>query len=451
MYEHIIKMVTLSKVNRYETKPFWGLVQQVGPWKSVESDRKRASMKDHPTVGGGIGAGGTSHAGHGEWMKFFTPYQIDASGSLPNPSHHAMRSVVTYPVDMKRQTKIGRVKKGLTMAARSPLQSGEKMGMSTLTENVEQGQRLGTAPGQILPDLISQTYGSEASYGLPSLEQTAPFLSEHQIAETNEWMNNQLSRELHREVEVQPKLTVSRRPSVSLPPSRPALSLAQGEKVSFAPSRPRLSVARGETVRFQGIKPMEVARGYLGVEKGETVSLPGFEDDSIQIDQPSPGPLIKVEEPVVPTFKPPALNLALSESFLKSIADYEEGKIVKRKQKMEQGKESKDIVPVPVGEGKKLAMSAKALGKMAEKRGITSGAKAAGIIPEKPKSLIRPIKITPSKKSKIPYQRVTEKTIKALRKRLGHTKIKTSLKKMKETNIQYKIFKAANEQWLKEK
>ncbi len=452
-------MVALSKSNRYETKPFWGLVEQVGPWKTTASDRQRSALKDHPTIGGGIEAGGRGHAGHGEWMKIFSPYQLDASPSVPKPSSYAMRSVVTKPVDMKRQTKMGRVKKGVTMAARTPIQSGEKMGMSTQTENIEQGQRLGTAPGQVLPDLIADSYAGESSdYGLPTLEQTAPFLAEHQIAETHEWMNNSLARELHTEVMEEPKLAVSKR-----------------ETVSYAPSRPRLATVRGGTISIPTLKPMEIARGYLQVQKGEQVSIPTL-DDQMQIDQPivddsmmidlpkKGGPVVKVEKQIVPTFKPPPINLALSESFMKSIADYEEGEIMRRKQKMEIGKDKKAI-PVPTGEGKKLAMSEKALGKMAEKRGLTAAAKTAGVIPEKPKKT-NGIKIKPKKKTTVStkpvkvsdgvsksslYQPATPKVVKALRKRIGDTKIRSSFKTMKESNPQYKIFKAAYEQWLAEK
>jgi hypothetical protein len=167
----------------------------------------------------------------------------------------------------------------------------------------------------------------------------------------------------------------------------------------------------------------------------------------------------------VPTFKPPPIDLSLSDKFMRSIMDYEEGTKQKRKQKMEKGYEERvelvkdrKTVPVPTGEGKKLAMSAKALGKMAEKRGLTAGAKAAGIIPEKPMKTnglkIKPIKkktVTGVAKKTVPSQPVTLKVIKALRKRVGDTKINLMFKTMKETNPQFKIFKAANAQWLKEK
>jgi hypothetical protein len=42
--------------------PYWGLVQQDGPWKTTPIDRVRAKQSrqgiGRPIVGGGIGAGG---------------------------------------------------------------------------------------------------------------------------------------------------------------------------------------------------------------------------------------------------------------------------------------------------------------------------------------------------------------------------------------------------------
>ena len=475
-------MVAIT-ANRYETKPFWGLVEQVGPWKTTKSDKQRSLMKDHPTIGGGIEAGGRAHAGHGQWTQIFTPYQNDSSPSISSPSDYAMRSVVTGPIDMKRQTKMGRVKKGVTLAARTPLQSGEKMGMSTQTENVEMGQtigaepgqRLGTQPGQTMPDLVAESYRSESDYGLPSLEQTAPFLAEHQIAETHEWMNNALARELHNDLMQEPSPPVAKMTQTS----GPSLSI---KKTGVQAYRPRRGVqatqTRERTFKEFGTQVAGTAAaatlGFIAADVGgamvagkKTWDYLAPKDIEMEVDEPKKyaGPVIKVEQKPVPTFKPPPVNLSLSESFMKSIIDYEEGQKVKRKQKMEEGfKERKELVkdkkaiPVPTGEGKKIAMSAKALGKMAEKRGLPEAAKAAGIIPEKPKKTnglkIKPIKkktVTGVAKKTVPSQPVTVKVIKSLRKRIGDTKINQMIKTMKETNPQYKIFKAANEQWLKEK
>jgi len=115
-------------------------------------------------------------------------------------------------------------------------------------------------------------------------------------------------------------------------------------------------------------------------------------------------------------------------------------------------------VPVSSGEGKRMGMSAKALGKLAEKRGLPEAAKAAGIIPEKAVKTdgikIKPVKrktVTGAVSKKQTSQPVTPKVVQALRKRIGDTKINSMFKNMKPTNPQYKIFKAAHEKWLKEK
>jgi hypothetical protein len=128
-----------------KTKPFWGLVQQVGPWKTTPLDRQKSSMKDHLTIGGGVPAGGRSHAGHGEWMSVITPYQIDASKPLPVES--TLEKIVTTLVDMKRQTKMGRVKTGLTMGARIP-RVEEKQSEPKVMEPVPMGME-----GFYVPDL----------------------------------------------------------------------------------------------------------------------------------------------------------------------------------------------------------------------------------------------------------------------------------------------------------
>lgn len=450
-----------------QLKPFWGLVEQVGPWKTTGADRKRSAMKDKPTIGGGIEAGGRVNAGHGEWKKVFTPYQNDSSPSIPSPSDYAMRSVVTGPIDMKRQTKMGRVKKGVTLAARTPLQSGEKMGMSTQTENVEMGQRLGTEPGQVLPDLVAESVASE--YGV----ETSTGETQTTI-DTGVFMTQTPTRP-----------TISQTSQTA----GPSLSI---KKTGFQGYRPRRGVQATQTEErtFKDFGTQVVgtaaaaALGFIAADVGGAMVAGKKTWDYLGPQKPSKdkgkkivsGSMKDFMDVDVPTYKPPPVNLALSDSFMKSIIDYEEGQKVKRKQKMVEGYKERvqlvkdrKAVPVPTGEGKKLAMSEKALGKLAEKRGLPETAKAAGIIPEKAMKT-NGIKIKPLKKktmpgvSKIPTvkmaaalskksssQPVTQKVLKALRKRIGDAKINRMVKTMKETNPQYKIFKAANEQWLKEK
>lgn len=414
-------------------KPFWGLVEQVGPWKTTTSDMKRSKMKDRPTVGGGIEAGGREHAGHGEWTKIYTPYQNDATPSMPNPSLYAMRSVVTGPIDMKRQTKMGKVKKGVTMAARTPLQSGEKMGMSTQTENIEMGQRLGSAAGQVLPDLFAESVASE--YGVETSTgetQTVPIETSISMTQT---------------------------------PTRP-LSIQKQFGYSIKPVKGKDAAAQTRERTFKEFGTQVVGTAAASTLGFITMNVPGaMIAGKKTYDYLAPN-LGKMEVDV-PTYKPPPVDLSLSDKFMKSIMDYEEGVKGKRKQKMEKVYEEKveivkdrKAVPIATGEGKKLAMSSKALGKIAEKRGLPEAAKAAGIIPEKAIKTDG-LKIKPLKKKtvtgvskKIPIsisQPVTVGVVKALRKRIGDTKINRMFKTMKPTNPQYKIFKAANEQWLKEK
>lgn len=408
-------------------KPFWGLVEQVGPWKTTDSDIKRSKMKDIPTVGGGIEAGGRKHAGHGEWTKIYTPYQIDATPSMPNPSWYAMRSVVSQPVDMKRQTKMGRVKKGITLAARTPIQSGEKMGMSTQTENIEMGQRLGTAPGEVLPDLFAESVASEYGVETSSGEtQTVPLETSMATTQTD----------------------------------RPSLGIQKTGVQSYKPRKGVQATTQTRERTFKEFGTQVVGAAAASTLGFITMNVPGaMIAGKKTYDYLAPD--LKKMEVDVPTYKPPPVDLSLSEKFMKSIYDYEEGVKQKRKQIMangyKEGEKEREKVPIATGKGKKLAMSAKALGKLAAERGLPEAAKAAGIIPDKAVKTDG-IKIKPIKKKTVQgvskkqtAQPVTPKVVNALRKRIGDTKINSMFKNMKPTNPQYKIFKAAHEKWLKEK
>lgn len=151
-------MAAVRKSNfDWNGKPFWGLVQQNGPWASTPDDRKRASMKDIATIGGGIGAGGRAHAGNANFTQVMTPTQINATGAPPLPSGYAMRSVMMGPVDMKRKTKMGKVKTGLTLGARASEQTGHKMG------NIKMENSTQTEPGDIMGPVRTEgttTFGS---------------------------------------------------------------------------------------------------------------------------------------------------------------------------------------------------------------------------------------------------------------------------------------------------
>lgn len=192
-------MATLHESSRtdWDGKPFWGLVQQDGPWRATKSDYERARMKDRISLGGGKAAGGRGHAGHGEWLSVFTPYQINATAAPPPPSGYAMRSVMMDSVDMKRQTKMGRVKTGLTLHARTPMQTGHKMGnASEEVREMEAGDimppvRIEAGPGftstHHIMESPSSSYetGSEGGpenimhFGIPIEQEHVPSIKEH--------------------------------------------------------------------------------------------------------------------------------------------------------------------------------------------------------------------------------------------------------------------------------
>lgn len=126
---------------------FWGLVQQKGPWQTTKSDKERATQSKPNYMGGGTGAGGTAHAGNGNWMQVMTPNQLNGSAAPLKPSAYAMRSVMMAPVDMKKQTKMGKVKSKLTLGSRAPFQTGQKMAMIPEEIRFDQpGQPKGDVP-----------------------------------------------------------------------------------------------------------------------------------------------------------------------------------------------------------------------------------------------------------------------------------------------------------------
>lgn len=126
---------------------FWGLVQQKGPWQTTKSDQDRATQSKPNYGGGGTGAGGTAHAGNGNWLQVMTPNQLNGSAAPLKPSDYAMRSVMMSPIDMKKQTKMGRVKSKLTLGSRTPFQTGHKMAMILEEMRFDQaGQPKGDVP-----------------------------------------------------------------------------------------------------------------------------------------------------------------------------------------------------------------------------------------------------------------------------------------------------------------
>lgn len=80
-------------------KTYWGLVEQVGPWKETAQDRRNKSSPYG--VGTGTprqGRGGTVHAGHGSFDSLTIPGCVSGRKPPPKPSVYAQRSVVYKPL-----------------------------------------------------------------------------------------------------------------------------------------------------------------------------------------------------------------------------------------------------------------------------------------------------------------------------------------------------------------
>lgn len=85
------------RLNKMIKQPYWGLTQQRGPWKETRQDLKNLSNKDVVWRGGGVGAGGTTHAGHGNWFQEMNPKSASSDQpekGLPTPSAWSLPSVV---------------------------------------------------------------------------------------------------------------------------------------------------------------------------------------------------------------------------------------------------------------------------------------------------------------------------------------------------------------------
>ena len=104
------KMVLVRSQPTVGDGHFWGLVQQKGPWKETKQDQINASTSSKSLMvsGGGIGEGGTLHAGifvsqklvltlsigHGDWYSVTNPAKNSSPMPLSKPSMYASRPIV---------------------------------------------------------------------------------------------------------------------------------------------------------------------------------------------------------------------------------------------------------------------------------------------------------------------------------------------------------------------
>lgn len=428
----LIKMVSVGKSSMgWDGKPFWGLVVQKGPWKSTSTDIKRANQKDELTIGGGIPVGGRMS---GQRSAVMTPYQIDASGAPLEPSHHAKRSVVVGAIDMKRQGAKGtRMKSKMTLGARTPVQTGHKMGSAP--EEAGPG-----VPPSEMPDLLEPSDNEDVEMVSTSTS-TGPFVSEHRIAESRDASMSTMTPQMQEAgmstitPQMQEAGTSTMTPEsrdASVQSSKPQLSTMRGEPVSFTPNPAKLSMGLGRTVAIEPETQdviMAAPARQLNVARGGTVSIE------------------------------PWLQLPASEKFLKTIADYEAKIAEARIEKMSGMDLDKPIIfekpaGIDIGKGKKVAMSKEALGKEADVKGLPGPSKPGPSIPVRVRSARK--KPTPSmidsqkgkpKKTKSIYQRVTKAAVAKLIKKFSPSELKARAEASKPDDPQYKINKAAWKQY----
>ncbi len=85
------------------TGGYWGLVQQKGPWKSTAADVARSILGDKaPHLGGGLGVGGTKHAGAAYYMSYTNPTSLSGRFPVPRPGVYRQDMVVAaLPLAMR--------------------------------------------------------------------------------------------------------------------------------------------------------------------------------------------------------------------------------------------------------------------------------------------------------------------------------------------------------------
>ena len=344
-------MATVRKSNvDWSGKPFWGLVQQNGPWATTPTDIKRANMKDVATIGGGIGVGGRGHAGHSTFASFINPYQVNATGAPPAPSGYALPTVMMGSVDMKRSTKTGKVKQGLTLAARTPMQTGHKMG-NAREENTRQED------GDIVPPIV--------------VEGTNQFGSTHHIMEMPSLMSES-------DVSIY---------GSSTPAYINELATNLRSVVETAGSGDTDSHVTGYTNMFR--RPPSVYKFRDDMSSSSKTSKPTLATSLGSMASPTADPILTYYpiEQIIPEpetedypieYKSPDIvdstmtqNLNMSQNFLDSLADYEKTKYTQMQKKRDTQINEKPI-PVPTKGFKKTALDGTFLAEEAN-RGLKAG------------------------------------------------------------------------------
>ena len=363
-------MATVRRSNfDWNGQPYWGLVQQNGPWSSTPGDIKRANEKDIPTFGGGIGVGGRKHAGHSIFESFMNPYQINATGAPPPPSGYARPTVMMGPVDMKRATKMGRAKQGLTLAARTPLQTGHKMGGGK--EDIIQ-----TEAGDIMPPIVVE--GTNQFGSTHHIMEMPPLLSPSSTASTTEYMlrNAYYNTPVVYGDGMDTDSNVTGYTNAVYPQGStgmfrsPSISSSQASGRFYGPSRnlntsfdeyqtttdSASSTSLGSMASLTNPVPDPILT-YYPIEQ----IIPEPETEDYPIDYKSPD--------IIDTTMTQDLNM--SKKFLDNLADYEKTKYTQM-QKKRDTQISEKPVPVPIKGFKKTALDGTFLAEEAN-RGLKAG------------------------------------------------------------------------------
>jgi len=152
-------------------RSFWGLVQQNGPWATTAQDRRHATGRARPTLGGGIGFGGTRNAGNGNFRSLTNPYQQNGSLPPPVPSKYAQRNIVSSPLDQffKNNSAGRRMPSKPCVGSRQPMQTGHKLGNAQADQDFQGGSygggdgNAGTAPSPMSEASSPEQSSSDSS------------------------------------------------------------------------------------------------------------------------------------------------------------------------------------------------------------------------------------------------------------------------------------------------
>ena len=183
------------KEYRHNTRNFWGLVEQKGPWKTTSSDIAR-SKRGGITIGGGIPGGGTEHAGHAGWFQSTDPKDnFSVLPPYPGPSRYAQPSIKVKSQNYAKKPMPGRIYSNTPFDnQRARGDRGEnhnKAGSSTSSnfylgaQGYDEGPESPGSPNSVISRERMPSLASESDFGTPTSSEAEVYKLANEYKEFN--------------------------------------------------------------------------------------------------------------------------------------------------------------------------------------------------------------------------------------------------------------------------